>query len=310
MTDRTLATWRIRSEIPLPETLPWSGPDDHPVDVDIVLGETPETLDECIRETPVSIVGRDGRYIFTLPRVARYFVEEGRRITVTPRQDPAAPDVRLFLHTNCLSVLGMQRGYLALHGAAVEKDGQAFVFLGQSGLGKSTLAAALCREGYRLLAEDICLFTVPDADGSPPLILPTHPSIRLWSDALHNFGTDPATLVRSREGKNKYHLTKPDWFCPDPVPLRALFLLKSVPHSTEPSVSCLTGSRPVGLICQYVLRAWVARALKLEPSAFQMAIQLTRKRMVHSVSFPVDLSALGPSARDILAPFLNSDSHE
>ena len=47
------------------------------------------------------------------------------------------------------------RGEIALHGAAVAKDGRALVLLGRSGDGKSTLAHALVQDhGWELLADD------------------------------------------------------------------------------------------------------------------------------------------------------------
>lgn len=45
-------------------------------------------------------------------------------------------------------------GELALHGAAVARNGRAVLLLGRSGQGKSTLAAALCEAGASLLADD------------------------------------------------------------------------------------------------------------------------------------------------------------
>ncbi|HVH44487.1 MAG TPA: hypothetical protein VM925_19170 [Labilithrix sp.] len=45
-------------------------------------------------------------------------------------------------------------GRLGMHGAAVSVDGKAVVFLGRSGAGKSTFAAAMCARGAALLADD------------------------------------------------------------------------------------------------------------------------------------------------------------
>ncbi len=45
-------------------------------------------------------------------------------------------------------------GELALHGAAVARGGRAVLVLGRSGQGKSTLAAALCKAGATLYADD------------------------------------------------------------------------------------------------------------------------------------------------------------
>lgn len=43
---------------------------------------------------------------------------------------------------------------LWIHGAAVERDGFALLFVGPSGHGKSTLSTRLCENGWRLLSDD------------------------------------------------------------------------------------------------------------------------------------------------------------
>lgn len=60
-------------------------------------------------------------------------------------------------------------GQISLHGSAVSIGGRAVVMLGTSGRGKSTLAAALCRTGADLLADDAVglTFTTTSVDVEP-----------------------------------------------------------------------------------------------------------------------------------------------
>lgn len=70
---------------------------------------------------------------------------------------PNAPGelIEKLRHGSIPSLLHHLRGAIALHGSAVSCDGVAVVFIGRSGMGKSTLAAQLCaREGASLLADD------------------------------------------------------------------------------------------------------------------------------------------------------------
>jgi hypothetical protein len=55
-----------------------------------------------------------------------------------------------------------------LHGAAVERDGVAFLVLGHSGKGKSTLAAAALEAGWRVLADDVVIVHQADALPAEP----------------------------------------------------------------------------------------------------------------------------------------------
>lgn len=53
--------------------------------------------------------------------------------------------------------------YLIIHAAALERNGRVVILPGKPGAGKSTLAAALCHRGWRLLSDELAL--IRPADG-------------------------------------------------------------------------------------------------------------------------------------------------
>lgn len=73
------------------------------------------------------------------------------------------------------------QGLAVLHGGAVEIEGRAVAFLGASGLGKSTLTAALAGKGFRFFTDDALALVVDEA--ASPIAVPGHGSIRLWPDS-------------------------------------------------------------------------------------------------------------------------------
>jgi len=78
--------------------------------------------------------------------------------------------------------------YLVIHAAVVERNGQAFIFPGTPGSGKSTLCAALVCSGWRLLSDEMTLLSV--ADG---LVYPVPRPISLKNrslDVIRNFSPD------------------------------------------------------------------------------------------------------------------------
>ena len=78
--------------------------------------------------------------------------------------------------------------YLVIHAAVVERNGQAFIFPGTPGSGKSTLCAALVCSGWRLLSDEMTLVSV--ADG---LVYPVPRPISLKNrslDVIRNFSPD------------------------------------------------------------------------------------------------------------------------
>ena len=73
-----------------------------------------------------------------------------------------------------------QRDALMLHAGAVEVDGRTLLFVGDTGAGKSTLAALLHREGHALLSDD-CVEI--DIVGNDATARGTYPSLRLYEDS-------------------------------------------------------------------------------------------------------------------------------
>jgi len=57
--------------------------------------------------------------------------------------------------------------YLIIHAAVVERNGQAFIFPGTPGSGKSTLCAALVCSGWRLLSDEMTLLSTSDGQIYP-----------------------------------------------------------------------------------------------------------------------------------------------
>src|SRR5260370_13570117 len=135
---------RIRSALTLPD-LP---PSDGPPDIEVRLGKLP-------RVPPGTAVpwvrADDGEETLSWGGVGGFLVRAGREVVVDP--DPGADGwaLRLFLVGPVLAVLLRERGYLVLHGSAVERSGLTIAFLGPAGWGKSTLAAALSSRRGRLV---------------------------------------------------------------------------------------------------------------------------------------------------------------
>ena len=198
MNDWTLCGWRVRSEFPLPEALPWGGPEDHPVDVTVRLGDVPEGVPNSVYIDPTTKRGADGQYHLSIRNVGRYLARHGQEVLIDPLCPIDLPDLRLFVETTCLAALALQRGLIALHGAAFRVSGKTIAIIGASGQGKSTLAAALAQRGHGLMAEDVCVLDVGDGAGDGgdhrPMVIPSLPNIRLWQDALEQLGIDHPTL--------------------------------------------------------------------------------------------------------------------
>ena len=204
----------------------WPGEPNTP-EITIALGHVPAEIPDAVLATPFLQANRSGVARHAIPGVADYLIEQGSRITISPAPGmaPESPDIRLFLLGSVFGVLCNQRGVLPLHASSVEVDGGAIAFASASGGGKSTLAAAFHRRGFKLLADDVT--PVAFQDGSVRF-LPGLRRIRLWPDSVRAFGWDRGGLERCRAGIEKFSRGFDDGFVEEPVKPLALFHLRNL----------------------------------------------------------------------------------
>ncbi|RYD67824.1 MAG: hypothetical protein EOP58_02220 [Sphingomonadales bacterium] len=220
--DYELSLLHIRSEIELPELPPWRGDGLEP-DVTIGFGPVPATVADPKLVTTVLQIGGDGTARFHLKDVATYFIEGGRRITIDAEMPRDAPDIRLFLLGTVYGVLCHQRGLLPVHAAGVELDGRAVLLAGPSGVGKSTLAAAFWRRGFKLLSDDLTPLRLNEGTVSA---LAGFRRVRLWRDSVDQFDWADEQLEPCRAKLEKFSRPIVSAFATDPLKPSALFHLQ------------------------------------------------------------------------------------
>jgi hypothetical protein len=209
----------IRSEVPLPELDPADGEPD----VEICLGRVPEQLDNP------SVVGvryqaKLGALLLKVDGIARYLVLDSTRIVVDACEGATPEEVRLFLLGSAFGALLIQRGSLPLHGSSLVHDGEAALFLGASGQGKSSLAAVLNVRGYQLISDDIAAIST---DSGRPCVLPSGRNVKVWRDTLELLGISSTGLRRVRPQLEKYYLPSAGPFHPDAKPVKRVYVLSS-----------------------------------------------------------------------------------
>lgn len=189
-------------------------------EVETVWGEVPERLAEPTADGVLWQVAGD-QLLLRVPGVARYLVQGGRRVTIEPLGEDDVAVIR-FLRGTPLAALAAQRGWVALHAAAVAGPAGAVVLAGYSGAGKSVLAAALVRRGWQLLADDVVIL---DDLTAPVRVWPTSGEITLWPEVAERLGCPAATERQTIDFSG--HLASA------PVPLAALIVLRQVNSAEE-----------------------------------------------------------------------------
>lgn len=171
----------IDSEIEIPGLLP---NDENEPDVTIKYGYVPEKLkDENGNHRAFEAVGND--FILKRNNVARCRIQDGKYITIHPYHQAIPEEIRLLLLGPVFGGLFHQRGLIPIHGSAVSKKNIAVIFSGDSQVGKSSLAFALSKRGYTIIADDLAL--VDMFDKQLPFLQPGLPHIKLWKDVLEHF---------------------------------------------------------------------------------------------------------------------------
>lgn len=298
--DHRLFGWRLRSDLPLPDLLPWTGDGREP-DVRVELGPVPALKDA--RPFGPAIRIADGRVRLEMPGVATYLVEGGSRVTVDPALPAGAPDIRVFLFTTVLAILCYRRGLVPLHAGAVAVDGRALLLAGATGVGKSTLTATLAARGHRLLSDDLCALDC--ADPARPLIHPAFPRLKLWEDATTRLAIDTAGLEQARTQLRKFLLPVPQAaFQAEPLPPAHLVLLRRT------TLARTAGARRLGgleaLLRRDMVHRWrLGEALGFGPMTFTALGHLARAVPVTEVTRtddPEGLPALADAVLGVLEP--------
>lgn len=197
---------QIRSELLLPEL--FESVADRPPDILIRAGEVPAPH---LLSPGVHQLGSDA--VLVVPDCGRYLIRGGSEIVVEPDGGASEKNVRLFLLGSAFGLLLHQRKLLPLHANAVEIGGEATMFMGPSGVGKSTLAAWFHDHGYRIVADDVSVVTFDDV--GIPYVQPGLPRLRLCEDILPATGRSPDNFRLSFTGDDEYrkrdvHIARPE----------------------------------------------------------------------------------------------------
>ena len=171
----------------------------------------------------------DQRFVLSYGDGVAHFVLDGDGSRVAWWDDGLPPGLLSHLLVDhVLPQVAMRRGRLVLHAACLgTPDGAAFGVAGESGRGKSTLAAALMADGHALLSDDCAVIDV-DA-GTGPSVAPAYPGLRLHPASLPlvaDAGLRADGAVAETGAKLRLSPAGPGpWPGATPIPLRALMML-------------------------------------------------------------------------------------
>ncbi|EKF85890.1 hypothetical protein [Methanobacterium formicicum] len=236
----------IASEIELPgmiESSDYELKEGDP-DVEIILGSVdPSHVTWAEVEGPNYLVTGSDVYLWW-DEIGKVKISNGEQVIVEPIADlDGSDELNLipFLLGPVMSLMLHQRGFLVLHGSAVNMGNVAtsdisgvVAFLGHRGNGKSTTAIHLYVEGYPLVADDI--LAIKFDESGKPVVYPGYPHVRLSEEAYNQVKehTDILTPLKTLAGKvfcdASYH------FSPEPVMLEKIYVIEKVQDGVDGNV--------------------------------------------------------------------------
>ena len=263
---------RVQADLPLPGLCERPEEQGAPTDVRIQRGAVPDAPARRAIEGgrgPTWVASGD-ELLLEVPGVVRFQLAAGGGIVYEPAPGRTPHDFAAFLMGSAFGALLHQRGCLVLHGSAIETGGGAALFCGVSGIGKSSLAAALSAAGYPLIADDMC--AIRFGEGAPTLPNDGR-SLKLWADAAGHLKA--ATGEQVRRGIGKY------WVTPaashvggGAIPVRRIYFLRDAQPPHAAGIERLSAVDGAELLQRAAYRRRLIRVLGQEAHWLQQSVQL------------------------------------
>jgi hypothetical protein len=162
-------------------------------------------------------------------------------------------------------------------------NGQGVLFTGVSGIGKSTLAAAFYKEGYRVLTDDVCAVMIDEQDS--PYIIPGFPGIKLWKDAAERFGKNVTELMPVKKDLEKFQIEAGRSFLDSAVSLNKIFILHSADNGAI-DIAQITGFRRFEAVIENTYRYRFVKAQGVKSLHFSQCAAVVNHARVYDVLRP------------------------
>lgn len=280
----------------LSSTIPLALPEttgNHSADIVIAIAEP------AVLEQKYSFLSLSQDYGFTeiilrAPGVAQFSIYKGSQVTVQPDIDCNTSLIPLYLVGSVLSLLLFQRGFLVLHGSAVSIRGQGGTFLGHSGAGKSSIAAAcLQKKGTQLVADDAAVISF-EKDGVK--VLPGFPRLKIHNLTAAALDIPLNSLIGLEPAIDEESVLQLGGrFSSKAVPLKALYLLEI--GGEKESFELVAPAKAFVMLLQHTIPSRYGE--NGGPRQFQQLANLLDRVPVFLFRRPKDLGRLPRASRNI-----------
>ncbi|WP_293098695.1 hypothetical protein [Moorena sp. SIOASIH] len=220
----------IHSALPIPEFIPAAVKCDVTIHIESNAYNTgcdrkiSDYIPKEVIQQPMAFQLSPEEAVIYLKDTGLFLVQGGNMIMIIPAAEATLSRIQMALVGTVMAILLYQRGLLVLHASVVNINGGAVVFLGNSGEGKSSIAAALHTQGYRIITDDVAPVTLNQGTAK---VAPSFPQIKLSQEVAKVLGydQDKLGLLVPKLNKPGYELNQD--LTQALLPIRCIYVLVS-----------------------------------------------------------------------------------
>ena len=233
--------------------------------------------------------------------IGKYHIKNAQILHIEREKGISDDDIVLYLLGTGLACMNMMRGVFALHGSSIHTADGSVLFIGDSGVGKSTTAAKMMEKGYKLQADDVS-FIVFDAQNKP-WVYPAYPQLKLWEKSVENLGINKDNLEFVSPLWQKFRVASPHNFETEASPLLAIYLLKPS-EQTQIEIKPLIKFEKIKILLENTYRSYTIQVLNLEKPHFEFCANLAANSILKCAERPKNAFLI-----DELTDLLENDFH-
>jgi len=206
----------------------------------------------------------------------RIYVKDGKEVIIDKDYCSDMSAVSVYLLGSVMGALLHMRDYVPMHASTVLTDKGAILFTGVSGAGKSTIAYALHRRGYKVITDDIA----PIKFCKEQLVVyPGYPKFKLWEDSLKINRSFDIEKDQIRDSFNKYYVNFSEEIEDKPYPIHKIYHLRT--HNDD-KILTIEKTKEIDrlkvLTANTYRRAYI-KGLKKEIPHFRVKVKLAKLPM-------------------------------
>jgi len=197
-----------------------------------------------------------------------------------------------WLYGSLITAALMMLDRFALHSSGVLVNDKVHIFCGESGIGKSTIAAQLASKGYPLFTDDKCVLNWNEAD-KQFVAQPSLQIIRLWKDATDKIENasflNDKTEVTGRVEKYQYQLEN-EAISQAPKVLAQINIISEVAESASLSIEEITGMEKLNYLIEQTHRKGYLKHLGKTKVHWYFLSRLVNQVPVYCINRPQNTS--------------------